>query len=318
MLEQVERQYGIRDDKMLDGADRFHLQYENDKADFEGYNTVVFPPTYGASFLAKIDAARAYDRDELVIDEQVEETVTVETKLKDCGDYFRKMKPIIKAIFPNNEAVWNQFGFNDFAACRNLQGKMIIFMDTLYKAATNHSAALIAGGFTAPQIAMIKTLADALREDEAVQEAAKKERPLKTQTRITLYNDVWAEMQGINRASKAIYMGNYAKLNQYELPKGSNAGEEPVKGDVPDGAVVNVLEMDFTETTRLKLKNTGAKELVFCLAADAVTGDGGLKVPSMAEMTVNALEIGNVANKFLNVYSNDTGAGSFEVWLVLE
>lgn len=318
MAEKVERQYGIRDDEMLDAADRFQAQYENDKADFEGYNIIMFPLTYGASFKAKIDAARDYDVDDLVVDEQVEETVTVETKLKECGEYFRKFKPIVKAVFPGNAAVWNQFGFNDFEACRNSQGKMIILMDTLFKTATKYSAELIAGGFSAAKIAMIKTLADELREEETEQEVAKKERPVKTQTRILLYNEVWAEMRKINSSSKAIYMGNYAKLNQYKLPANSNAAEEPIKGDVPDGVVVNVLEMEFTELTRLKLKNTGAKELMFCLAPDAVTGEGGLKVPSTAEVTVNALEIGDVANKFLNVYSNDTGEGSFEVWLVLE
>jgi len=235
MLEKVERQYGVRDDVMLDAGDRFHLQYETDKSDFEGYNIVMYPLTYAAGFHTKIDAVRVYDRDELVVDEQVEETVTVESKLKDCGEYFRKMKPMIKSIFPGNTAVWNQFGFNDFDECRNSQGKTIIFMDTFFKAATNHSAALIAGGFTAPQIAMSKTLADALREDEAEQEYAKKERPLKTQTRINLYNEVWFEMQKINRSSKAIYMSNYAKLNQYELPSNSNAGEVPITGDVPAG-----------------------------------------------------------------------------------
>jgi len=318
MLEQVERQYGVRDDVMLDAADRFHAQYVTDKVDFEGFNIVVFPLTYAASYKAKIDAARAYDRDELVIDEQVEETVTVESKLKDCGEYFRKMKPVIKAIFPDNTAVWNQFGFNDFEACRNSQGKMILFMDTLFKAATNHSAALIAGGFLAPKIAMIETLADALRVDETEQEFAKKERPLKTQTRINLYNEVWAEMQKINRSSKAIYMGNYAKLNQYELPANSNAGVEPITGDVPEGAVVNILEMEFTAGTQLKLKNKGGNELIFCLAVDAVTSVEGLHIPVANELTVFATEIGDVTNHFLNVYSNDLGIGSFEVWLVLE
>lgn len=318
MAVKVERQYSVRDDKMLDAGDRFHAQYVTDKADYEGYNIVMYPPTYGTSLKAKIDAARAVDTDNLVIDEMVEETVTVESKMKECGNYFQKMKPVIESVFPNNHAVWNQFGFNDYKACHNVQGKMIMFMDTLFKTATNYSVELIAGGFTAPKIAAIETLANELRDLETDQEVIKKERPLKTQTRINLYNEVWAEMQKINRSSKAIYMGNYAKLNQYELPAGSNAGEEPIKGEVPDGVVVNVIEMEFTEQTRLKLKNTGAKELVFCMAPDAVTGEGGLKVPSSSETIVNAAEIGSVDLKFLNVYSNDTGKGSFEVWLVLE
>jgi hypothetical protein len=87
---------------------------------------------------------------------------------------------------------------------------------------------------------------------------------------------------------------------------------------VPEGAVVNILEMEFTTETKLKLKNKGGNELIFCLAVDAVTSLEGRHIPAANELTVFATEIGDVANHFLNVYSNDAGIGSFEVWLVLD
>jgi len=318
MAKKIIRQYSSRDDVMLSKAEMFHAQYELDKADFQGYNIVMFPAGFGVSFLAEITDARAAEVDALVIDSQVAETDEVNSQLYLCKEYFQKMKPVIESVFPNNFAVWNQFGFNDYEKASLSQTKMIVFMKTLFKTATKFSVQLIAGGFTAPQIAMIDTLADGLINEVTDQEVATKERVVKTQTRIILYNIVWATMQKINRASKAIYYGNYAKLNQYELPKNSNAGVEPIVGDVPDGAVVNILDMEFTEETRLKLKNTGAKELIFCLSPDEISQLEGLHIPASNELTVLAPLIGSIINHFLNVYSNDMGIGSFEVKLILE
>ena len=58
---------------MLDAADRFHAQYTLDEADFNGWSAVMFPAAFKTDFKANIDAARAYVRDNVVVDEQVEE-----------------------------------------------------------------------------------------------------------------------------------------------------------------------------------------------------------------------------------------------------
>ena len=81
---------------------------------------------------------------------------------------------------------------------------------------------------------------------------------------------------------------------------------------------MNVLEMDFTSATKLKIKNTGSVILGFCLAPDATTQIAGLKVGAGMESTMLASALGDVANKFLNAYNSNIENGSYEVSLVLE
>ncbi|MBI5402582.1 MAG: hypothetical protein HY959_04225 [Ignavibacteriae bacterium] len=317
MAKKSVRLYTVRDDVMLDGADRFNAQYTSDKADFEGFNIVMFPLTFGATFEAQIDAARACLRDMVVLDEQAEETAELGTKMKECCDYFQAMKPVIESVFPNKPAIWNQFGFNDYEKARKSQGKMIQFMEMLFEVSDKYKVELIAGGFTQVKIDKIETLAGELRQEQIDQEVAKKERPVKTQERIKLMNIVWATMQTINKASKAVYQGNYAKLAEYELPSNSQGGTVPFTGTVDPSQVVNIIEMEFTEDTELRIKNTGTYSLLFGLAPDIASHTDTLKVDPGITMTVTANVLGDINNKFLNVFNPAEVQGSYEVLVMI-
>lgn len=200
------------------GADTFQSLYENDKADFEAYNNVIFHAGFGAAFLALIDSARNFLTDNVVMYTQAEETAEFSAKHKECCEFYQSIKPEIKYIFPNNEAVWNQFGFNDYQTVYRAKWKMMMFMNLLFETATHYSAELIAGGFSAAKIAKIETLANELESEQLEKDEKKKERPVITSERISLYNEVWAVVKTINAASKAVYRGSYTKLKQYELP----------------------------------------------------------------------------------------------------
>ena len=218
MEKQVQRKFKVRDDVMLSEADTFQGMYEADKADFEAYNNVIFHAGFGAGFLALINSARKFLTDNVVMYTQAEETAEFSAKHKECCAFYQYIKPEIEYIFPNNEAVWNQFGFNDYQTVYRTKWKMTMFMNLLFETATHYSAELIAGGFAAAKIARIETLANELESEQLDKDEKKKERPVITSERITLYNEVWAVVKTINSASKAVYMGNYAKLKQYQLP----------------------------------------------------------------------------------------------------
>ena len=312
------RFYTVKDNVMLDGADTFNAQYTLDKTEFEGYNIIMFPVTFGATFQAQIDAARACLIDDVVVDEQVQETADVGIKLKECCDNFQAMKPVVETVFPGKPAIWNQFGFNDYEKARKSQGKMIQFMEMLFETSTQYKTQLIAGGFTQVKIDKIETLKNELKAEQISQELAKKERPVKTQERIILMNTVWATMQIINKASKAVFQGNFAKLAEYELPRNSTAGVTPVKGDVNPNQEVNILNMDFTADTEVKIKNTGAGALLFGLALDATKHEDKLKVVAGSTQTVNAAVLGDISFKFLNVFNAESITGSYEVSIVME
>lgn len=226
MDKQVKRKFKIADYIMLKEADTFQSLYESDKADFEAYNSVIFHAGFGAAFLALIDSARKFSKDNVVMYTQAEETAEFCAKHKECCKFFQLIKPEIKHIFSDNAAILNQFGFNDYQTARRIKWKMTSFMDLLFETATHYSAELIAGGFAAAKIARIEILANELKEEQMEKDEMKKERPVVTSERITLYNQVWNVMLSINAASKAVYMDNYAKLKQYELPRRKKIADE--------------------------------------------------------------------------------------------
>jgi len=317
MATKAVRIFTVRDDVMLDAADRFHAQYLLDEADFSGWNAVMFPAAFKTDFNAKIDAARAYVRDNVVVDEQVEETKELDVKLKECRNYFQAMKPVIESTFPNKPAVWNQFGFNDYRDASKSQGKMILFMEMLYETSEKYKTELIANGFTQLKIDAIETLKEELRAEQIEQEVAKKQRPVKTQERITLMNAVWEDMLKINRASKAVYQGNYAKLNEYELPAGSGGAVVPITGTVAAHSVVNILDMEFTEETVLRIKNTGMVQLSFGLASTPDEQVSNIILEPDEEREVSSSELGNIDFTYLNVFNDTDDEGSYSVLVLV-
>ena len=191
-------------------------------------------------------------------------------------------------------------------------------MEMLYLTSDTYKVELIAKGFTQPKIDMILQLKDELRQEQVEQETAKKERPVKTQERILILNKPWLSMRKINRASKIIYKDNYAKLNEYELPRHSQAGETPAEGPVGGGLTAHVLSMEFEPDTQLKLESTGTTNLMFCITTDETTACGsGVQVNAGESATVSASDLGDPADMYLNVtnLSPDT-EGSYRVTIV--
>ena len=318
MIYKVVRLYSVPDNVMLDTSDVFYTLYSSDETDFQGYNIVLFPLTFKTDFLAEIDAARLVKKDMVVLDEQVEETDEVKGKHLECGDYFQGMKQVIEEAFPNKPAIWNQFGYNDYEGARRSQGRMIQFMEMLYLTSDTYKVELIAKGFTQPKIDMILQLKDELRQEQIEQETAKKERPVKTQERILILNKPWLSIRKIHRATKVIYKDNYAKLNEYELPKNSQANEEPAEGPVGAGLTAHVLAMNFEPDTQLLIESTGTTNLMFCITTDEVTACAtGVQVNAGTSNTVSASDLGDPSNMYLNVTNLDPAtAGSYRVTIV--
>lgn len=218
MEKQNRRKYKISDSKMLVLADTFQAMYENDKSDFEAYNSVMFPVDFGAAFLEAIDAARNYSTDIEMMYTHADKTALFNAKHKECCNFFQAMKPTIMNVFPDNEMIWNQFGFNEYTTVLRAKQKMITFMEVLFETAESYSAELIAGGFTAAKIAAIQTLQNELNEAQLIKEGKIKERPVSTYERVSLLNNVWEVMLKINKVSKAVYRNSLAMTKKYALP----------------------------------------------------------------------------------------------------
>jgi hypothetical protein len=156
-----------------------------------------------------------------------------------------------------------------------------------------------------------------MRTEQIEQEVAKKQRPVKTQERVNLMNAVWLDMQKINKASKAVYQGNYAKLNEYELPAGSGGAEVPITGNVGGHSVVNILDMEFTEESELRIKNTGTVQLYFGLASTPEEEVSNMIFEPDEEKDVLASELGNIEFNYLNVFNEKDDEGSYSVLVLV-
>ncbi len=224
MPELVRRDYSLSDEVMIEDARTKRATYAEDIADFTAFDP-DFDAAYGTAFEAAIDTAEATDDDETVLDQQAQLTAAIETEMKNCSDKFQDSKPFIIKAFPDDVGIQNEFGFNDYKKARDNQAVFTKFMLKFHKIATKYSAQLIAVNYTAPKIAEILTRYEALRDADIAQEVFIKNRPVKTQERISLMNAAWAIEKTICNAGKRIYKNNFAKYQRYLLPPGEEAAE---------------------------------------------------------------------------------------------
>lgn len=102
----------------------------------------------------------------------------------------------------------------------------------------------------------------------------------------------------------------------FDLTVLRETGEEQFSGNgnVAGDTTVNIVEKTFEPATQLKLKNKGTTPLKFCLAsANNEACGGGVIIPPNSEQTHPASDLGDTANKFLNVSNQGAVQGSWEV-----
>ena len=316
MAKKEVRKYNCPDSVMLDAGDTLHVLYVEDEAAFQAYNIVMFPATFKDDFLAKITAARNVVKDMVVVDEQEEETEEVTAKMKECMAYFQKMKPTIVFAFPDKQAVWDQFGFDDYDFASRSQGRMVQFMEMLVETTDKYKTTLLAQGFTQPKIDEGIALAGEIRQEQLEQEQAKKNRPLETQERIVILNTCWDAMVFVTSAAKAVFYDNYAKLHQYTLPEGGSDEQHTFTDVVAPGETANAVERTFNADDEVELEAQDAdSEFGLVMNVDDVVAPGsGITVPAGTSQIVTASQLGDVTqNHFLNVTNNSGVEGSWKV-----
>lgn len=200
-------------------------QFKNDKAAFVSYDP-DFGGTFEADWLADIEAAEQEPTDEAVVDQQEGLTAAVEQIMDECRHKFQSSKRFIEKAFPDNKPVHNEFGYDNYDTARQVQTKMIFFMENFHRVAEKYKTKLIAENYTQAHIDEIETLHDQLHDANEAQEAAKEGRPVVTQDRIITINKPWDTAVDVSRAAKAIFHNDAAKFKSYLLPA-SETGDEP-------------------------------------------------------------------------------------------
>ncbi|MEE9215280.1 MAG: hypothetical protein V3U54_10900 [Thermodesulfobacteriota bacterium] len=221
----ITRNYSMADAAMVEFALTILGQFKDDKAAFVSYDP-DFGGTFEADWQADITAAEEVPSDEALVDAQEGLTRDVEQLMEDCRHKFQDSKRFIEKAFPDDKPVHNEFGYDNYGASRDVQTKMIFFMENFHRVAEKYSTQLIAQNYTQAHIDEIETLHDQLHDANEEQEGAKGGRPVVTQDRIIILNKPWDTTADVSRAAKAIFHKDAAKLKSYLLPA-SESGDEP-------------------------------------------------------------------------------------------
>ncbi len=295
MAKQSNLKYKISDAGMYEDAKLKRIFFIEDKPDFITFDGDFADP-FAADMLTQIGVAEALPSDETLNDQGGQLTVEVEKQMEKCRKKFQDAKYFIEKTFPDNQKVWDEFGYDDYAGVRTVQPLMIEFMKNFHIIATKYKVDLIANGYAQPKIDEINTLCTALDDTNNTQNAFLKNIPVQTQARYAANNTVWDRMVLICTAGKRIFIDNYGKYQRYLLPPGEeNLQALSISGTVTDQANGNPLEGALVKITSLGIDTTtdaNGKYEIGGLPDDTYALD--FSVASYVTKTVNASVAGGV------------------------
>jgi hypothetical protein len=217
-LPRVRRNYSVSDAHLSERAGVFRALFIEDKAAFVAFDADFADP-FAADWLAAIEAADSSMPSKALDNEATSLVKEAAGKLDDCANKFRDARHFFKKAFPDNKAVWTEFGNQSFRRARMTTAKMIPFMETFHDVAQKYKAELIAEGFSQAMIDDIKTRGDAMAAAQNAVDLFLKNTPVQTRERILKYNVVWKIMATVSRAGKLIYKDNWAMYQRYLLPR---------------------------------------------------------------------------------------------------
>lgn len=238
---QEKRNYNMPDADMLESCDTMRGHFEEDKPKFIEHNPKFADP-FSTDWEVKINAALKFPDDETIDDQLQQKTATVEGAISRCKKKYQETKQFIEDAFPDNEAVWKEFGFDDYDKASHSQPEFIQFMYKFHGVAEKYKEKLGDEGYTQEKIDEIEALADNLKKMNKEQELFKGNIPVQTRERILLHNAANDDRKRVARAGKLIFADNYAKYQRYLL---GPSDEEPdvfsIIGTVTDAATGEAL-----------------------------------------------------------------------------
>ena len=260
-MNDVIRKYRHKDEEMLVKAEVMAVLLADDMALF----TAKFPfinPTFLASFNGSIDSANAFQLDDAIVSNIKVLTSDVNNKVLEGHEALRVLGVYAELAFMNDSARQGAFGQNTWAAAKTDQEKMMNALEAAHQKAseTEYHTALLDKGYTDPEIDNLLAIAGSIRNLNLLQESAITQRPVTTQDRVILYNSVWDQMRILNIASKVVFTGNPAKLEQYMLyPNSTNPTTIRISVKDKDSAMPLANATVTLTNTELASKTTDAE-----------------------------------------------------------
>lgn len=227
------RLYHLKDAHFLEYSEVVAATLPADLPDFTAFDATI-TGDYVTQIQQSIDKAKAISPDEIVKSEMKEETQKVDKAMEDCDKAYQNLAFFVRKVFKGNAAVQNQFGRNDIQKARSSQPVMVVFMENLAKTAAKYTDELTQAGCPATLITGLADKAAALHDANIAQEQFKSERILNTQSRIELFNNVYALLQNLHNVAMIIYRDNPEKLSIYTMPqRPKKASADPETPETP-------------------------------------------------------------------------------------
>lgn len=265
MKNKIARIYNIADSDLIEFCRTAIGNLTNNLQDFTNVDTTV-NPAFADDLTQLVEQAEGIQSDEVVTDEQTELTNQVNEKMHECREHYKLIMYFAKKAFPDNAAIRNGFGENNYGKIRASQSKMPAFMKNLHDKATKYQPELLAVGASQEQIDKILTLHDQIVQTNYDQEIFISNRPGLTSVRVEKMNEIWKRLAQISELSQIIYADNFVKMQLFLLPqrKASNTDKSVT---VEANQTIVALEEDAGENTFIKIENTGETDLHFYVAS---------------------------------------------------
>jgi hypothetical protein len=213
---EMKRVYIGSDSEMIQTAKVIFGSFLEDREAFSAFDS-----DYGDHFITRFreDLQEAEDiaKSGLVTAELIGLSSDVEVALEKCKNYYQLSRHFIEKAFPENRAVWKEFGYDSYDIARRYQSEMIQFMNQFYNSAMKYKDKLIAENFSQPMIDEIAALKKELDEANQRQENFKKSRTTMTQDRLTKLNSCWKEISEIARLGKLIFANDFGRFQKYVI-----------------------------------------------------------------------------------------------------
>lgn len=222
----MKRSFNLQDAKFMEHSEVVAATLPGDLTDFTAFDATI-TTEFVTQLQQAIDEAKTVSPDMIVKGEIKEDTQKVEKALEDCYEDYKTIAYFVRKAFGRNEAVQSQFGKNDIQKARKSQPVMVAFMESLVKTAAKYTAELTGAGCPAELITGLADKTAVLRDSNIDQEQSKSGRPLNTQSRVEMFNNVNALLQTLHEIASIIYRDNPQKLSIYTLPKRARKASAP-------------------------------------------------------------------------------------------
>jgi len=223
--EPVKRDFATSDAFMLQFSETMRLGFIDDQGEFVTRDP-DFDNPFETDWQSAIVLAESHLSDEAVTAQLMQLTDMVNDQMVRCRHAFQDMKPFVKKAFPNNSAVWKEFGFDAYGKIDKSQLGMVQFMFDVHEVATKYSGILSSSNFTPAMTGELLVRANALKAANSAQEVFKKSIPTLTRNRIVDLNAVWnTYVRPVAETGKLIFRSDYAHYQKYLLPASDEADE---------------------------------------------------------------------------------------------